>query len=325
MKVLLTILCVIGCAEAELSSFLTQAEDEKEATTDQPIVNAGKLNKSELEPEPEAEPEVEPEAEPPFSVPKSWSKCWVSGRMSSALAISIKTAADTESLPIVRGSTEAVKFSIVNPVAEGTCQAHWGNLLAVQPGDDLWDLAAYMSSNNPDVEVVVSCAADVTPDCRCFAMTYDDSLNIGIGMCQNQTCSGEECTWGDVYDMNMNAPTSIIPMAKECAPMRKLSKQWGIWAIQQGEALVEDTTGGDKCRIDLEPFEPKPIDTYWYGHEARDWAVVTCSEKITATTSCRCYSNLFKSPSQIDARSGQYTFNNCMKCIDDNCQRVATF
>ena len=55
----------------ELSSFLTQAEDEKEATTDQPIVNAGKLNKSELEPEPEAEPEVEPEAEPPFSVPKS--------------------------------------------------------------------------------------------------------------------------------------------------------------------------------------------------------------------------------------------------------------
>ena len=177
-------------------------------------------------------------------------------------------------------------------------------------------------SKDSNIETVVSCVADVSTNCRCFAITYDGSMDIAIDVCQNQTCSGEECIWGDAYAMNVSMSTELS--GKDCAPMRELSKQWGIWAISRGEALVEDTDAGDNCRIDLEPFEPEPIDTDWYGHEARDWAVVTCSEEITATTSCRCYSNLFKSTSQIDARSETYTFNKCVKCIDNNCQGVNT-
>ena len=308
MRVLLAILCVIGCAEANMSSSFPRNKDKDESTTtDEPV---------------ESEDKTELEPEPPLGVPKSWSNCWVSGRLSSALALSIAGVDDTPPSPIVSGSTEAEKFSIVNPVADGTCQAHWGNLLSLQPGDDLWELTAFFSADrNSHVKTVVSCIADITTDCRCFSIIYDDTINIAIDLCQNQTCSGGKCIWGDVYEAGVHN-TSIAPDGKECAPMSQLSKQWGIWAINEGEALVEDTIGGDKCRIDLEPFEPEAIDTDWYGHETRDWGVVTCSEEITATTSCRCYSNLFKSTSQADARSEQFTFNRCMKCTDNNCQRV---
>ena len=254
--------------------------------------------------------------------PKQWPQCWLSSRFSSAEAIMKKN----NKIYTEGDGRQTFRGKAVNPTVQGDCIYNWfGQNNSSEP----WVAMIQQEISTDIYEAVVTCTADITPDCTCMTVVPSNSAPSNsadpflVGTCVQENDIGEMV----LFDVRTPEPGTTQPAKGRCdaanhdleAILLNDTKRYQIFGMDDDSDIAADDSS-KTCRVDIEPFNPRDNEKDWYGDEIRDWAVVTCEDE---QTSCRSYAIFYKSSEDQDARTQVAERGMMLICDNDSCQRVA--
>ena len=270
--------------------------------------------------------------------PGGWPDCWLSSRLSAVQAALVAGEVDegnwSGSFKFPEGTRHEYEGEIQNPHTKGTCTLNWF-------GDDAGNANEpwiNKQSSDPTQQgmqqkypsgytAAVTCTAAPTPQCHCITVIPTNpgpNASFGIDLCVRKIPGSlpERPKAGEDFQLfNYHLPDPSLPREAASGRCRTAQDNLNTLYRQQLEDILPQQTdkdlsvGGNRCRLDIEPFAPNPEEATWYGGEVRDWAVVTC-----ASSGCRCFGIFSKSGRTKDKRGRWFKYDSCVICGDRNGQ-----